>query len=63
VLFRSIAFASGKLVRPVLATKDQLEVAIARYLGRARPMELDLPPEPLEEMQLVQEGRRTSFWN
>jgi len=58
-----IAFASGKLVRPVLATKGQLEVAIARYLGGARPMEIDLPPEPLEEMQLVQERPRASFWN
>jgi hypothetical protein len=58
-----VAFASGKLVRPVLATKTQLEVAIARYLGRGHPSELDMPPEPLEEMELVQQGRPTSFWN
>jgi type IV pilus assembly protein PilB len=58
-----VAFASGKLVRPVLATRTQLEVAIARYLGRGHASALDMPPEPLEEMDLVQKGRPTSFWN
>jgi type IV pilus assembly protein PilB len=58
-----VAFASGKLVRAVLATKTQLEVAIARYLGRAHPSELDMPPEPLEEMELVHLERPTRFWN
>jgi type IV pilus assembly protein PilB len=58
-----VAFASGKLVRSVLATKTQLEVAIARYMGRRHPSALDMPPEPLEEMDLVQGGRLTRFWN
>jgi hypothetical protein len=58
-----VAFASGKLVRPVLATRSQLEMAIARYLGRSQPAALDLPPEPLEEMDLVQGGRSLRFWN
>jgi len=58
-----VAFASGKLVRPVLATKSQLEVAIARHLGRGHPTAVDLPPEPLGEMELVQPLRTASFWN
>jgi type IV pilus assembly protein PilB len=58
-----VAFASGKLVRPVLATRTQLEVAIARYMGRGHPSALDMPPEPLGEMDLVQGGRSTRFWN
>jgi len=58
-----VAFATGKLVRPVLATKSQLEVAIARYLGRGHPAALDLPPEPPEDMELVQGGRSLRFWN
>jgi len=58
-----VAFASGKLVRQVLATRSQLEVAISRALGRGRPTALDLPPEPLEEMELVQPVRPASLWN
>jgi len=58
-----VAFASGKLVRAVLATRTQLEVAIARYMGRGHPSALDMPPEPLGEMDLVQGGRSTRFWN
>lgn len=58
-----VAFASGKLVRPVLASKSQLEVAIARALGRGRPDALELPPEPIEEMELVQPLRPASYWN
>jgi type IV pilus assembly protein PilB len=58
-----VAFASGKMVRAVLATKTQLEVSIARHLGHSHPSELDMPPEPVEKMELVQQGRPTSFWN
>jgi type IV pilus assembly protein PilB len=58
-----IAFASGKLVRPVLASRSQLEVAIARHLGRGQRTELELPPEPIGEMELVQPVRTASFWN
>jgi MshEN domain len=57
------AFASGKLVRPVLASRSQLEVAIARAIGGGRPEALELPPEPLEEMELVQPLRPVSYWN
>jgi hypothetical protein len=48
------AFASGKQVRPVLAGRSQIEVALARNLGRNGPDALELPPEPLGEMDLVQ---------
>lgn len=58
-----VAFASGKLVRAVLATKTQLEVAIARFTRRSHPSALDMPPEPLGEMDLVQGGRSSRFWN
>jgi type IV pilus assembly protein PilB len=59
-----VAFASGKLVRPVLAARTQLEVAIARNLGRRRPEALELPPEPAGEMDLVQPlTRDTRYWN
>jgi hypothetical protein len=58
-----VAFASGKLVRPVLASRSQLEVAIARALGHGRPAALELPPEPLEDMELVQPVRPATFWN
>jgi hypothetical protein len=59
-----VAFASGKLLRPVLAGRSQIEVAIARNLGRNGPAALDLPPEPAGEMDLVQpvEGDKR-FWN
>jgi type IV pilus assembly protein PilB len=49
-----VAFASGKQVRPVLAVRSQIEVAIARNLGRNGPEALELPPEPIGEMDLVQ---------
>jgi type IV pilus assembly protein PilB len=58
-----VAFASGKLVRPVLAAKDQLEAAISRHLGRGRPDAIDLPAAALEDMQLVQPLRPGAFWN
>ncbi|HET8724114.1 MAG TPA: hypothetical protein VFM53_07885 [Anaeromyxobacteraceae bacterium] len=59
-----VAFASGKLVRPVLAPRSQLEVAIARNLGRRRPEALELGPEPVGEMDLVQPLTRDSrYWN
>jgi type IV pilus assembly protein PilB len=59
-----VAFASGKDVRPVLAARSQIEVAIARNLGRHGPEALELPPEPIGEMDLVQPvvGDRR-FWN
>lgn len=58
-----VAFASGKQVRPMLATKTQLDVAIAQLLGRGRPEAVELPPEPLEEMELVRPIRADRFWN
>jgi type IV pilus assembly protein PilB len=58
-----VAFASGKLVRPVLASRSQLEVAIGRALGRGHTTALELPPEPLEEMELMQPTRPASYWN
>jgi hypothetical protein len=58
-----VAFVSGKLVRPVLATKAQIDIAISRLLGLGRTDALDLPPEPLEEMELVQPIRAQRFWN
>ena len=58
-----VAFVSGKLVRPVLAPNAQIDVAIARFLGLGRPDALDLPPEPLEEMELVEQMRPQRFWN
>ncbi len=58
-----VAFVSGKQVRPVLATRSQIEVAIHRYLGNVRPDALELPPEPAEEMDLVQPVRAGRFWN
>jgi type IV pilus assembly protein PilB len=58
------AFASGKAVRPLLAARSQLEVAIARNLGRRHPEALELPPEPVGEMDLVQPlSRDTRYWN
>jgi type IV pilus assembly protein PilB len=58
-----VAFVSAKLVRPVLATKTQIDIAISRLLGLGRADALDLPPEPLEEMELVQAMRAQRFWN
>jgi len=58
-----VAFASGKLVRPMLASRSQLDVAIARYMGTGRPDALELPPEPVGEMELVQPVRAQHFWN
>ena len=58
-----VAFASGKLVRPVLATRSQLEVAIARFLGRGRPAALELPAESIEKMELVHLAHASRFWN
>jgi type IV pilus assembly protein PilB len=58
-----VAFASAKVVRPVLATKVQIDIAVSRLLGLGRPDAIDLPPEPLEEMELVQPTRAQHFWN
>jgi type IV pilus assembly protein PilB len=58
-----VAFVSGKLVRPVLVSNAQIDIAIARFLGLGRPDALDLPPEPLEEMELVEQMRPQRFWN
>ncbi len=63
VAMDEVAFASGKQVRPVLAARSQLDVAIARHLRGDRQVALDLPPEPLEEMELVQQVRPQRFWN
>jgi type IV pilus assembly protein PilB len=63
VALDEVAFASGKLVRPMLASRTQLEVAIARHLGHGHPTAVELPPEPLGEMELVQPLRPASFWN
>jgi type IV pilus assembly protein PilB len=58
-----VAFAADKMVRPALASKAQIDVAISRLLRRGRPEALDLPPEPLEDMELVQQVRPQRFWN
>lgn len=58
-----VAFASEKVVRPVLATKGQIDVAVSRLLGLGRLDAIDLPPEPLEEMELVQPMRAQHVWN
>jgi hypothetical protein len=58
-----VAFASGKLVRPVLAAKTQLATAIARHLGGGHTEALELGPEPVGEMDLVQPLRTERFWN
>jgi hypothetical protein len=58
-----VAFVSGKGIRAVLAPKVQIDIAIARLLGLGRTDALDLPPEPLEEMELVQPIRPAHFWN
>ncbi len=63
VALDDVAFASGKQVRPVLAARSQLEVAIARHLCGDHQVALELPPEPLEEMELVQQLRPQRFWN
>jgi type IV pilus assembly protein PilB len=57
-------FASGKIVRPVLACRSQIEVAIRRHQGRIRPEALDLPPEPDGEMDLVRPiVHQRRLWN
>jgi type IV pilus assembly protein PilB len=58
-----VAFVSGKGIRPVLASKGQIDIAISRLLGLGRTDALDLPPEPLGEMELVQPLRPAHFWN
>lgn len=58
-----VAFASGKLVRPMLAPRTQIDVAIARYMGRDRLDAVELPPEPIGEMELVQQLRAQQYWN
>jgi type IV pilus assembly protein PilB len=58
-----VAFASGKQVRPMLAAKGQLDVAIAQLLGHGHPEALELPPEPAGEMELVRPVRSDRFWN
>ncbi len=58
-----VGFASGKMVRPVLASRAQIDVAIGQLLGHHRPDALELPAEPLEEMELVQPVRAQRFWN
>lgn len=58
-----VAFASGKQVRPMLASRAQIDVAIARLIGHSHREALDLPPEPVEEMDLVRPVRTERFWN
>jgi type IV pilus assembly protein PilB len=58
-----VAFASGKAIRPVLAPSVQIDVAIAQLLGHHRPDALEMPAEPLEQMELVQPVRSQRFWN
>jgi hypothetical protein len=58
-----VAFAAGKLIRPVLAERAQIDVAIARLLGQVHREALDLPPEPEGEMDLVRPVRSDRFWN
>jgi hypothetical protein len=58
-----VAFAAGKQIRPVLAERGQIDVAIARLVGRGHPEALDLPPEPVGEMDLVRPVRTDRFWN
>ena len=58
-----VAFASGKQVRPVLAARSQLATAIARHLGGGHTEALELGPEPLGEMDLVQPVSASRFWN
>ena len=58
-----VAFASGKLVRPVLAPKVHIDVAISQLLGHGHADALEMPAEPLEEMQLVQQVHARRFWN
>ncbi len=58
-----IAFASGKAVRPVLASRMQIDVAIGRLLGKERPAAVELPPEPAKPMELVQPPRAQRLWN
>jgi type IV pilus assembly protein PilB len=58
-----VAFAADKMVRPALASRAQIDVAISRLLRRGRPEALDLPPEPLEDMELVQQVRPQRFFS
>lgn len=58
-----VAFAAGKQIRPVLAERGQIDVAIARLLGQPHREALDLPPEPVGEMDLVRPVRTDRFWN
>jgi hypothetical protein len=58
-----VAFASGKAVRPVLAPRVHIDVAIGQLLGRHHPDALEIPAEPVEEMELVQPVRAQRFWN
>lgn len=58
-----VAFASGKAVRAVLASKLQIDVAIGQLLGRSTPDALEMPAEPLEAMELVQPLVAQRFWN
>ena len=58
-----VAFASGKAVRPVLASKMQIDVVIGQLLGRSRPEALEMPAEPLEAMELVRPLQAHRFWN
>lgn len=57
------SFASGKTVRPVLAERAAIERAIARSVGRVQAGAIDLPAEPLGEMQLLGALRGSGYWN
>jgi type IV pilus assembly protein PilB len=58
-----VAFASGKLVRPVLAARTQIDMAIARCRNGTSGHSIELPPVPLEDMELVHHVRTQRFWN
>jgi type IV pilus assembly protein PilB len=58
-----VAFASGKQVRPVLAAKSQLATALARHLGAGHREALELGPEPVGEMDLVQPLVTNRLWH
>jgi type IV pilus assembly protein PilB len=59
-----VAFLSGKQVRVALAAATDLREAIARNLASWRFQEaVDLPPEPLGDMELVSPPRTHRYMN
>jgi type IV pilus assembly protein PilB len=59
-----VAFMTGKQIRAVLAATSDLEEAIARNLASWRFQEaVDLPPEPVGDMELVSPPRTHRYMN